>query len=135
MDQPALIGGLGPSARIRHVASEPQRIWSRIHQRYSRKRRRQAAATDIPKIKEAGCAHCCFSRCNRIARKRDTKNGPRRQRTEMTPPLPDPAHGLIRRMGPICADFGGPLANTGEDWTGWLTMQSAANQSPLQIPC
>src|SRR6266571_1489389 len=45
--------------------------------------------------------------CNRIARKRDTKNAPRRQRTEMTPPLPDPAHGLIRRMGPICADFGG----------------------------
>ena len=38
----------------------------------------------------------------------------------MTPPLPDPAHGLIRRMGPICADFGGPPANTGEDRTGWL---------------
>src|SRR5262249_1613331 len=82
------IGGLGPSARIRPVASEPQRIWSRIHQRYSRKRRRQAASSDIPQIKEAGCAHCCFSRCNRIARKRDTKNGPRRQRAEMTLSLP-----------------------------------------------
>jgi hypothetical protein len=49
--------------------------------------------SDIPQIKEAGCAHCCFSRCNRIARKRDTKNGPRRQRAEMTLSLPDPAHG------------------------------------------
>src|SRR5438034_10795645 len=81
------------------------------------------------RIKEAGCAHYCFSRCNRIARKRDTKNGPRRQRTEMTPPLPDPAHGLIRRMGPICADFGGPPANTGEDRTGCLSMQSEAKRS------
>ena len=27
---------------------------------------------------------------------------------------------LIRRMGPICADFGGPPANTGEDRTGWI---------------
>src|SRR5215831_6309820 len=64
-----------------------------MHHRYSRKRRQQAASTDIPKIKEAGCAHCCFSRRNRIARKRDTKNGPRRQRAEMTLSLPDPAYG------------------------------------------
>src|SRR5439155_25112623 len=27
---------------------------------------------------------------------------------------------LIQRMGPICADFGGPPANTGEDRTGCL---------------
>src|SRR6266446_2832361 len=39
---------MGPSARIRRVAPEPQRIWSRIDHRYSRKRRRQAASTDIP---------------------------------------------------------------------------------------
>src|SRR5258705_5916889 len=54
MDQPALDQRLGTVGRVRRVAPEPQRIWSRIDHRYSRKRRRQAASTDIPQIKE-GC--------------------------------------------------------------------------------
>ena len=47
MDQPDLYQ-LGPFAGIQRVALEPQRIWSRIHHRYSLKRRQQAASTDIP---------------------------------------------------------------------------------------
>jgi hypothetical protein len=41
----------------------------------------------------------------------------------------------IRGMGPIRGHFGGPTLSNAGDQTGWLRMQSAANQSPHQIPC
>src|SRR6266566_8194187 len=39
---------------------------------------------------------------------------------------------LIRRMGPICADFGGPPANTGEDRTGWLRWSDSNSEMSAQ---
>src|SRR5437899_216908 len=74
MDQPALDQRLGTVGANPPCCSRTAR--SRIDHRYSRKRRPQAASTDIPKIKEAGYANCCFR--NRIARKRDTKKVSRR---------------------------------------------------------
>src|SRR2546430_5942455 len=60
MNQPALDRRLGT------VGANPQCCFRTAthlvthYHRYSRKRRRQAASSDIPQIKEAGCAHCCF---------------------------------------------------------------------------
>src|SRR6516164_3817088 len=42
---------------------------------------------------------------------------------------------LIRRVGPICADFGGPPANNGGDRTGWLGWEdSNSEMSSQNIP-
>ena len=66
---------------------------------------------------------------------RDTKNGPRRQGRGTALPSPNSAHGDIREMPLCCAVLSGLHLSGGGDWTGWLTLQSTANQSPHQIPC
>src|SRR6266550_9530570 len=74
MDQPALDQRLGTVGANPPCCSRTAAHLVTLDHKYSRKRRRQAASTDIPQIKEAGCARYCFSRRNRIARKRDTAN-------------------------------------------------------------
>src|SRR5438874_12516455 len=60
MDQPALDRRLGTvGANPPYCFRTATHLVTHYH-RYSRKRRRQAASSDIPQIKEAGCAHCCF---------------------------------------------------------------------------
>src|SRR5258708_18719328 len=72
MDQPALDQRLGTVGRVRRVAPEPQRSWSRTDHRYSRKRRRQAASTDIAQIKEGSTS----DRTTLSPRREPTTNAP-----------------------------------------------------------
>src|SRR5258707_15685931 len=60
MDQPALDRRLGTVGANPPCCFRTATHLVTHYHRYSRKRRRQAASSDIPQIKEAGCAHCCF---------------------------------------------------------------------------
>src|SRR5216683_2283617 len=72
MDHSALDQRLGTVGANPPVAPEPQRSWSRIDHRYSRKRRRQAASTDIAQIKEGSTA----DRTTPSPRREATTNAP-----------------------------------------------------------
>jgi hypothetical protein len=56
-------------------------------------------------------------------KKRDTKNGPRRQASKIACKSPNTRHrdhGASRRIGPFCRDFPHSRTSRGGDRTGWL---------------
>jgi len=76
-----------------------------------------------------------------LHQKRDTKNTPRRQVVGTTLSALDPRRrdGVIsREWRETAGDFEGPLANNGEDRTGWLGRQDSnlriRNRAQLGLP-
>src|SRR6266576_2500629 len=126
MDQPALDRRLGTVGANPPCCFRTATHLVTHYHRYSRKRRRQAASSDIPQIKEAGCAHCCFFTPQPHRPKTRHQKWPSEIDNRNDAPVARSGTGRLslRRMGPICADFGGPPANTGEDRTGWILASS-----------
>ena len=75
-----------------------------------------------------------------LHQKRDTKNTPRRQVVGTTLSALDPRRrdGVYPANGAKPRDFEGPLANNGEDRTGWLGRQDSnlriRNRAQLGLP-